>query len=223
MLAERVVGKGKGFFQYQIEINHSFLYYFAEPDPPECANLDFRQNNSLESAEERVFNWKKEVNINTPDLYKFEAKPGLKVDLKDESELRIYKLFASKEMFTKISEETNRYAEDYIAKTDLPKNSSAQKWIKTNCGEIMIFWDLCMLMRLLGKPVLALYWSTREIISTPFLPKIVTRDRFQMILRFLHFNNNNNVTNKDDKLFKVRPVYYLIINSFSKVNTPLVN
>ena len=48
-----------------------------------------------------------------------------------------------------------------------------------------------MLMRFLGKPVLALYWSTHEIISTPFLPKIMTRDRFQMILRFLHFNNNN--------------------------------
>ena len=31
------------------------------------------------------------------------------------------------------------------------------------------------------------------------------------------------MTNKDDKLFKVRPVYDLIINSFSKVYTPLMN
>ena len=48
------------------------------------------------------------------------------------------------------------------------------------------------------------FWSTDPILSHPWFPSIMSRDRFLQILSYLHLNNNNNNAG-NDKLFKVRP------------------
>ena len=42
------------------------------------------------------------------------------------------------------------------------------------------------------------YWSREEQYFTPFYSKTIFRDRFSHILRFLHFENNDNTPNRDD-------------------------
>lgn len=139
-----------------------------------------------------------------------------------ETEQDVYEQFLTDSTFEHVAAETNRYATSYINSHDLPVHSPARKWVPTNTGEVKIFWALCLLMGVLGKPVISLYWSTRDIIATPFFGKVMTRDRFQLLLRFLHFNDNSE-TNKADKLYKIRPIYDSITRSFSKVYTPSIN
>ena len=68
-------------------------------------------------------------------------------------------------------------------------------------------------------------WSTSEFLSTPIFSKIMSRTRFQLILKFLHFNNNNdpnydvNDENRD-RLHKVRPLIELIRDSCKNVYCP---
>ena len=40
------------------------------------------------------------------------------------------------------------------------------------------------------KPKLALYWDTQAVIATPFFNATMSLDRFQLIIRFLHFSDN---------------------------------
>ncbi|PSN51513.1 PiggyBac transposable element-derived protein 4 [Blattella germanica] len=53
------------------------------------------------------------------------------------------------------------------------------------------------------------YWSTDEMLSTPFL-----RKRFSSIFRFLHFTSDDT---RNDKLNKIRPVF---INKFRESYRP---
>ena len=88
----------------------------------------------------------------------------------------------------------------------------------------MIFWALCMLMGIIGKPVTQLYWSTRKILLTPFFGQTMTRDRFQLLLRYLHFSNNADAKPRDDPNFdplcKLRPFYNAVTSAFQRVFTP---
>ena len=43
---------------------------------------------------------------------------------------------------------------------------------------------------LVNKPNLSSYWSTDVVLSTPFFPSIMARDRFFQILQYLHFADN---------------------------------
>lgn len=54
------------------------------------------------------------------------------------------------------------------------------------------------------------YWTTDNILEMPGLRSTMTRNRFELILTYLHLNNNANCLPSDnpsyDRLFKVRPV-----------------
>ena len=64
------------------------------------------------------------------------------------------------------------------------------------------------------------YWST----ATPGFGKVMSRNRFEMILSFLHFANNDNYIERGqagyDKLFKIPPIIDLVIPQFSAVYGP---
>ena len=45
-------------------------------------------------------------------------------------------------------------------------------------------------MGIIYKPSITSYSSTDELFSTPIFSQLVTRNRFQLIEKFLHFNNN---------------------------------
>lgn len=57
------------------------------------------------------------------------------------------------------------------------------------------------------KPEVAQYWSTNPLIKTPIFNEVMSRNRFQAIFEFLHFNGNSNYNPNDpdrDRLYKVR-------------------
>jgi hypothetical protein len=48
-------------------------------------------------------------------------------------------------------------------------------------------------MDIVQKPTLKLYFSRDAFIETPIFPQALTHDRFELIMKFLHFVENNTV------------------------------
>lgn len=76
-----------------------------------------------------------------------------------------------------------------------------------------------MLMGVVDKPTVKMYWSTKEFVSTPIFGKTMSRDRFMLISRYLHFADNT-TADAADKLRKIRPLYDMITTAFHSVCDP---
>ncbi len=50
-----------------------------------------------------------------------------------------------------------------------------------------------------------MYWFTDADVHSPLVAKAMSRNRFDEILQYLYFNNNQNL-NTNDKLTKIRPL-----------------
>jgi len=64
-------------------------------------------------------------------------------------------------------------------------------------------------MGIVNKPRLNMYWSNDLIYKTSMFGETMARDRFLLILRFLHFADNTMLDPKDpdrDLLGKIRPI-----------------
>ena len=83
------------------------------------------------------------------------------------------------------------------------------QWKATDRVEILTLLTVVILMRVVHKPSFVMYWSTDSLISTPIFSQIMSRDRFFILMRFLHYADNKNINLADpdqDKLYKVREV-----------------
>ena len=117
--------------------------------------------------------------------------------------------------------ETNNYQDrvkqDLISNDKLTPKSRLHKWTDLTKDEFYSFISLIILMGIIRKPTLAMYWSTDEMLSTPFFGKCMAQNRFSEILRFLHFTSTNL---PDDKLHKIRPVFEYLITKFMENYRP---
>jgi hypothetical protein len=64
------------------------------------------------------------------------------------------------------------------------------------------FLGLIFVTGIVRKPKLELYWSTRGIFRTPIFQQTMSRNRFQLIQRYLHFNDNNAAGTNKDRLYR---------------------
>ena len=55
-------------------------------------------------------------------------------------------------------------------------------------------------------PSIEAYQSTSPFYNVPFWQTAMNRNRFQLVLRCLHVTDNSLEVNKEDRLYKVRPV-----------------
>ena len=79
-------------------------------------------------------------------------------------------------------------------------------------------------MGVVRKPTISMYWSTDPLLNTPVFGAVMTRNRFLLLLKFLHFNNNQDAPNRDDddrdRLFKLRPLLDHLFEKFQTAYTP---
>ena len=103
----------------------------------------------------------------------------------------VFNLLVDDEVVEYILSETNKFASQCIANTTVTRRSSLNNWKDTNAVEMRQFFGVLIYMGLVPKPEIALYWSKSVLYADPFVPKIMTRERFQMLVRFVHFNDNS--------------------------------
>lgn len=134
-----------------------------------------------------------------------------------------FSMYLTDQIFDSMVEETNRFAAQYIASTDLRDKSNAKNWQPTDAAEMRVFWGLLLLMGIVHKPRINMYWAKDDLYYTPIFSQMMSRDRFLLILRFLHFANNDNFDVNDlnrDRLYKIRAFSDMIKERCKVVYTP---
>lgn len=102
---------------------------------------------------------------------------------------------------------------------DISAGSRLHAWAPTNKEEIMRFLALIGWMGLVKLPAIRDYWRKDELYGLPLARKIMPRNRFELLLKFLHSSNNAEAPN-DDRLFKLRVVFNKFIHNFQQAYTP---
>lgn len=172
---------------------------------------------------EKENRWKREdKEVNVPD---FTGESKINVPLpEDPNLLDFVELFLDDDFFNLLVTQTNLYHAQYReAHTILPRHSRARQWKDVTVSEMKQFIALYLLTGVVRKPEISQYWSTDSLLKTPIFGEIMSRNRFQTILEFLHFNDNANYDANDpnrDRLFKVRPLVEHLVERFKTVYTP---
>lgn len=101
--------------------------------------------------------------------------------------------YIKEDMLIVMVDETNRNAAQVLAKIRLNRSSRLRKWKPTNVDEMKKFLGLLLYMGLVPMPRLTDYWSRQVLYRNLIAPRVMGRNRFQLLMRFWHFNNNDNM------------------------------
>ena len=135
--------------------------------------------------------------------------------MESETPLDFVNFYLTDEFWNLLVTETNRFARQFLA-NNLP-NTYTGLWTPIDVNDMKSFTTIITLMDLNHKPSLPMYWSEDDFLYTPIFSQIMTRNRFYLILHFLHFNDNEdplhdiNDENRD-RLHKVCPLINLFQN-----------
>ncbi|GBL73325.1 PiggyBac transposable element-derived protein 4 [Araneus ventricosus] len=158
-----------------------------------------------------------------PPRFPFSGNPGLNTRMDGSSPIEFFCIFFDDDIVGYIASETNRYAEDFIEKNDLTPSSRVQKWKDVDSSEIRVFLGIIILQGIVQKPLQKWYWSQRPLLSTPYLKQLMSEKRFSIIMKFLHFTNNETIdleTHPQPGLRKVYEVYDAINRKFKSSYVP---
>lgn len=123
------------------------------------------------------------------------------------------------EIFEKIAAETNIFAQQQLHDLSSKPKSRYNDWKATSKKEIKQLFGLILYMGLVKLPQINLYWSKDRIYGQSFPPAVMSRNRFELLLRMLHFNNNE-IADKTDRIFKIRPIIDALNVTFAKHYSP---
>lgn len=133
--------------------------------------------------------------------------------------IEYFELFLSPDIITKIVEETNLYATQYLLATDISNQSRLHGWQPVTVDEMYSFLALIGWMGVVKLPAIRDYWRTHLLYGIPLARTVMARNRFEMILKFIHFSDNQ-TANTEDRLYKVRDGIDMFIKNYQKVFTP---
>jgi hypothetical protein len=136
----------------------------------------------------------------------------------------VFLLFFSRDIVHIIFIETNRYAKQFINSRGrlFTFRSLVRKWTRVTENEIYVVLGLYLLMGIIQKPTLRSYFSRRRILSTPGFGDVISRERFELIMKFLHFADNTDKANYEGpaKLHKIFPVLSHLNYKFQNLFLP---
>lgn len=117
-----------------------------------------------------------------------------------------------------IVDQTNLYATQVLMKTNVTEFSRLHNWTPTSPAEIRNFLGLVSWMGLVVMPKLCHYWSYNELYAMKFPHSVMTRNRFELLLRFIHFSDNEAPV--VSKSHKIQPLIDLLIKKFQSLYVP---
>lgn len=74
-------------------------------------------------------------------------------------------------------------------------------------------------MGLVKLPQINLYWSKDRAFGQSFPATVMRRNRFELLLRMIHFANNE-TADKSDRIFKIVPLINVLNDNFKKFYAP---
>lgn len=132
-------------------------------------------------------------------------------------EIDFFTTFFDDDVIQYIVKETNSFAQNQ--RKDTPSTSKSVQFSDVTPELMTVFFGLIILMGIIKKPFLKMYFSTNEMLSTPFFNRVISRDVFLNILKFLHFTSDS----KAKKLEKLGSLIENLRNKFKTIYTPEKN
>jgi len=102
-----------------------------------------------------------------------------------------------------------------VENTNLYSVQKSGKNINTTVDEIKTFIGMRMLMGIIKLPSYRNYWSSA--LRYPSIADVMSRNRFEVLTRYLHFVDNDSDHDNNDKLFKIRPMLVGVRNECVKI------
>ncbi|XDV26565.1 hypothetical protein PO909_030223 [Leuciscus waleckii] len=143
--------------------------------------------------------WKTD-NFHSREKIPYLREPGVKIELPDVvTPIQVFSRVFTEELWMQLVTETNLYAEQSRSAT--PSNS---KWVPVTIVEMKTVIGLCLAMGILDLPSRRDFWRQKKWLFRTTIPQAISRDRFAIIWRYLHLQDNSKDVNRSDKLWKVR-------------------
>ncbi len=163
----------------------------------------------------------------TPIIHQFDSpKSGFQAEFNQITEsssiLDYFECFFTVELASKIAFETNRYYKFAVSTQAASTSSRLNKWRDTNSDEIYLFLSICMLMSRNKKLSMKEYWSVDPLLNSPIFSQTMSRDRFLILLRLLHFCDNEQ-PEKKNRLYKIDMVIKEVKENFRQNFIPFEN
>ena len=163
-----------------------------------------------------------------PTIPPFTAESKVHATLPDSpTPLNFLDIYFDESFYNLLVTQTNLYARQFMeTHENLPRYSRNTQWKDVTVNEMKRFLAIYFLTGIIKKPELSQYWSTNPLLKTPIFGEMMSRNRFQTVLEFLHFNDNRNYDPNDpnrDRTFKVRPLVENLVQKFKTASTPSQN
>ncbi|XP_047106622.1 piggyBac transposable element-derived protein 4-like [Schistocerca piceifrons] len=156
--------------------------------------------------------------------YLFSGNSGTVVPLKQNDVMSCFMCFVDDALCTMIAEQTNLYAEQFIAShPNLAACSRVHSRQNTTRDEVKTLIGMLVLQGILHKADHKMYFSKRESVDTPFFRKAMSEKQFHLLLKFLHFADNTSydpLVTISRKLFKIHPIMEHLWRKFRSVYMP---
>lgn len=115
-----------------------------------------------------------------------------------------FELFLNEETLDRIVIYTNAQAKSLVRN---PETSHMKAWTDVTRREIKAFLAVLIHMGLTSCFNIREYWSKDDTFRIPGIARVMTRDRFDDIKRFIYFNDNTEAAQSEDCLRKLRMIY----------------
>ncbi|XP_060777628.1 piggyBac transposable element-derived protein 4-like [Neoarius graeffei] len=170
----------------------------------------FREDDEEEEFQGFQVDWQSD-GFHPPRQQKFTRTPGLKVPIsEDASPLDVFSNIFTEEVWDMLVTQTNVYADQTRGHT--PSNL---KWSAVSKQEMKSFIGLCITFGIMKLPTRRDYWRQSKWLYQTNVPRVMARDRFDMIWRYLHLQDNTDPkVDKSDKLWKLRCFLDLLLNQY---------
>lgn len=172
------------------------------------------------------FSWSDDFTTFTGYLESFNEISGPTVSSTDP--LQLFQTVWNDDIMRVIAHETNEYAWQTIARLTevegaLKPNSRLNDWVEVTVEELYVFFSILIYMSLCYRGRLDEYWTTKTL-EMPHFRQIMSKNRFILITRFLHFVDNDNldvmIHGYDRKLLKIAPILEHCNQKFREMYVP---
>lgn len=117
-------------------------------------------------------------------------------------------------------DQTNLYATQVLTSGNvLSVYSKLHSWIPTDIDEMKKFLGVIGYMGLVRLPAIRYYWTKSKKLYTSILPQVISNSRFELLLKFWHFSDNE-TCREGDRTYKIRPFLDALLKRFQKAYTP---
>ncbi|KAE9521653.1 hypothetical protein AGLY_017949 [Aphis glycines] len=149
-------------------------------------------------------------------LIPFIGNAGLKVQPKRHEPIDYFDLLVSDDFYNFIVEETNLYAIEVLSLSS--EKSRITHWKDLTTTELKVFLGLLYHTGTIRLNKLEDYWKQDDLFNIPCFKKNMSRNRFLLILRVLHFSHD--AVDPNDRLFKIKSIVKYFNNKMDEVYYP---